>query len=136
MANKEKQPISTEEFKTALEGKEFNIIDINSRLSSISQINQGYLAMESDYNYQIEFYELTDEESAKTFYDNNKNKFETLKGDLSAYTSVDGKNWAKYALSTDGKYMVVSRIANTVIYLSVKDQYSDTVKDILKEIGY
>lgn len=140
MANREKEPISPESFKTALEEKEFNVIDANSRLTSVTQIKQTYLAIEKDYNYQIEFYELVDEESAKTVYDNNKNYFETQKGDTSAYTSAEGKNWAKYSLSTGGKYMVVSRIANTIIYLSVQDTeekpYANTVKSILKEIGY
>lgn len=136
IANREKESISADTFKTTLEEKEFNVIDANSKLSSVSQINQLYLAIESDYNYQIEFYELTDEESAKTVYDNNKNKFEETKGDTSACTSVDGKNWSKYTLTSDGKYMVVSRVANTIVYLSVKDQYSDEIKDILKEIGY
>ena len=35
----------------------------------------------------------------------------------------------------NGKYMVVSRIDNTVIYVNVNDNYKDTVKDILKELG-
>ena len=32
--------------------------------------------------------------------------------------------------------MVVSRIDNTVIYVNVDDNYKDTVKDILDELGY
>ena len=32
--------------------------------------------------------------------------------------------------------MVVSRIENTVIYLNVADEYKDTVKNILEELGY
>lgn len=136
MANKEKTPVSAEEFKTTLEGKEFNVIDANSQLSSISQIKQAYLAIENGYNYQIEFYELEDDSSATTFYNNNKNNFEASKGSASSNTNIAGKNYEKYTLSSNGKYMVVSRIANTVIYLSVKDEYSSTVKDILKEIDY
>lgn len=132
----EKTQISSEAFKTTLEGKEFNVIDANSQLSSISQIKQAYLAIESGYNYQIEFYELADDSSATTFYNNNKNNFEASKGDASAEKNLKGQNWEKYTLSSNGKYMVVSRIANTVIYLSVKDEYSSTVKDILKEINY
>ena len=32
--------------------------------------------------------------------------------------------------------MVVSRIDNTVIYVNVDNNYKDTVKDILDELGY
>ena len=32
--------------------------------------------------------------------------------------------------------MALTRIDNTVVYASVDEQYKDTVKDLLKEIGY
>lgn len=129
--------MTPDEYKSFMEEKRFNVIDANSALSSISQIKQAYFAIDNaSYSYQIEFYELVDEESAIAFYDSNKNSFEQSKGNASAETNVQGKNYAKYTLSSNGKYMVVSRIDNTFIYVSVADQYGDIIKDILKEIGY
>lgn len=135
--NKTKEAMSSYLYKATMEEKGFNVIDANSALSSsITQVKQAYLAIDNSYSYQIEFYELIDEEAAISFYNNNKKSFEESKGNASADTNVEMKNHAKYTLSSNGKYMVVSRIDNTVIYISVPDAYRDVVKDILKEIGY
>ena len=46
------------------------------------------------------------------------------------------KNYSKYTLQSDNKYMVVSRIEDTVVYVKVDSKYKDQIKDLLKEIGY
>ena len=97
---------------------------------------KAYLAISSDYSYQLEFYELLDDAYATAFYNNNKTIFENAKGKVTSETNVNLKNSSKYTLSSNGLYMVVSRINNTVIYLKVNDTYRDTVKDVLKELGY
>jgi len=89
-----------------------------------------------DDDYQIEFYELSNEENAIDMYATNKIRFETSKGNSSAVTNFDFKNYSKYTLTTNGKYKVLSRIDNTLIYIDVDKDYKDIVKDLLKEIGY
>ena len=51
-------------------------------------------------------------------------------------SSISGKNYSKYTLEANGKYSVVSKINNTILYVNVDSQYKDTVKDIIDEIGY
>lgn len=46
------------------------------------------------------------------------------------------KKSIKYTLSSNNKYMVVSRIANTVIFVNVGSQYKDTIQKLLKEFDY
>jgi hypothetical protein len=85
----------------------------------------------------MEFYELTDEEYANAFYENNKSIFENSKGGVvTSSLNLNGKNWSKYALSADGKYKVVSRVGNTAIYLNVDNNYKDIVNRLLDEFGY
>ncbi len=79
---------------------------------------------------------MSDESSAIGFYQNNASRFETMKANSSAQTNISGKNYSKYTLSSSGKYMVVSRINNTVVYLNVDSSYKDEVKTILSELGY
>ena len=134
--NKEKISITASDFKNSMEQKGYAITDANSQFSQYDYVKQVYIASSNDYSFQIEFYELSDENYAMNFYNNNKSKFETSKGNASAETSASLKNYSKYTLSSNGKYMVVSRIDNTVIYVNVNDNYKDTVKDILKELGY
>lgn len=133
---KEKESMTSSEFKTLMESKGFVVSDSTSQFSQYGYIEQVYVAVPSGYAYQIEFYELSDEEYAISFYNNNKSIFESSKGNDSAETSVSMKNYSKYTLSTGGKYKVVSRINNTVVYLNVDSSHKDTVKDLLKELGY
>lgn len=134
--NKEKISITASDFKNSMEQKGYIITDANSQFSQYDYVKQVYVASSADYSFQIEFYELSDENYAIDFYNNNTSRFERYTGNASSKTSVSWKNYSKYTLSSNGKYMVVSRINNTAIYIDVDDKYKDTVKDILNELGY
>ena len=95
-----------------------------------------YIAINKDSTYQIEFYELSNKDYASNFFNNNKKTFEDSKSSGSTETSVSIGNNEKYTLTTKGKFKVVSRIDNTVIYLNVNDNYKSSVKDVLKDLGY
>jgi len=134
--NKEKDSITANEFKKAFEEKDFIVVDVAEQFAEFSHIKKVYLAIEKDNNYQIEFYQISDEESAIEFYNNNKSIFESYKGNTSTETNLAISNYAKYTLSANGQYMVVSRIDNTVIYVDVDSSYKDEVQDLLENIGY
>lgn len=134
--NKEKESITASEFYEYATKKGYSVYDVNKQFSEYDYIKQVYVAAGKDLKYQIEFYEIQDDEYATKFYNYNKSIFESSKGNSSAETNVGMKNYSKYTLSTNGKYMVVSRINNTVIYVEVDDNYKDTIKSILKELGY
>lgn len=134
--NKEKTSITASSFYTTMSQKGYSVQDASSQFSEYNYVKQAYIAASQDYSYQIEFYELLDDSYATNFYNNNKSIFESSKGNASAETSVGLKNYSKYTLSSNGKYMVVSRIDNTVIYVDVADNYKDTVKALLDELGY
>lgn len=134
--NLNKQPLTVSEFKNIMEDKDFEIIDAKEQFEDIDYIEKAYIALEEDYDYQIEFYRLDDEDNAIEFYKTNKKIFEEAKGTSSAETSVNMGNNSKYTLTTNDEYKVVSRIENTVIYANVDDKYKDELKDLLKELGY
>lgn len=134
--NKEKKSMTAKEFKTLMQEKGFVVSDATNQFSQYDYVEQVYIAVPSDYSYQIEFYEFSDVDYATSFYNNNKSIFKSSKGNNSRETSVGIKNYSKYALSTNGKYKVVSRIDNTVIYLNVDSNNKDIVKDLLDEIDY
>lgn len=134
--NKEKVAINTEEFKSIMENKGFDISDATEQFSSYDYVEKVDIAIAEDKSYQIEFYTLSDTSTANYFYNTNKTIFETSKDGASSNSSKELKNYAKYTLTSGGKYKVVSRIDNTVIYVNVKEEYKDSVKSILKELGY
>lgn len=134
--NKSKEPLTAEQFKSTMEEKGYVLTDATAQFSEYDYVKKIFVAEAAKDDYQVEFYELEDESYAANFYANNKAIFESSKGNASGETSVSMKNHSKYTLSSNNKYQVVSRIDNTVIYLNVQDKYKDTVKDLLKELGY
>ena len=69
-------------------------------------------------------------------YENNKTKFEEKKGSVSSNTDVNMGNYQSYSQKSDGRYMSVVRVGNTVIYIDVEDTYKDLMKDLVEKLGY
>lgn len=134
--NIEKEPITASEFKAIMEGKDFKLIDGLAQFAEYDYIKEVYLALNQDDNYQLEFYELSDVENAMSFFNVNKEIFESKKSGTSSETTLNGKNYSKYVLSSDGEYMLLSRIDNTVIYVYEDLDLKDTINDLLDELGY
>lgn len=128
--------ITSDDFKSKMESSGYTVQEATNQMSDYDYIKQVYIAISSDSTYQIEFYELSDNDYASSFFNNNKKTFEDSKSSGSTETSVSVDNNEKYTLTTNGKFKVVSRIDNTVIYLNVDDNYKSSVKDVLKNLGY
>lgn len=134
--NKEKVAITPDSFKTTMEEKDYTVSDVTSVFSQYGgYVKKAYLAQKNT-DYQIEFYELSNLDNAVDFFNTNRAKFESQKGNSSIYSNVSLKNYSTYSLTTNGKYKYVSRVDNTVIYIDVDEKYQDTVKSLIKEIGY
>lgn len=133
-----KTAVTPEEFKVTLEGEEYIVVklvnDREDEINSYNYIKEAYAAKKS--NYQIEFYEIVDEDYAKAFFDKNKRIFEQSKGISSIEMSNTLTNSEKYSLKTGGRYMVISRIENTVVYVNASDTYKKEIDEALKEINY
>lgn len=133
--NKEKTPISAESFNTIMREKGYIMVDITNQYAEYGDyVLKGYLAQKS--GYQIEFYELSSEENAIDAYNTNRSLFESQESNVSASYTISMNNYGTYSLTTKEDYKYISRIDNTLIYVNVDKDYKDTVKDILKEIGY
>lgn len=131
-----KTAITLDEFNNVMQNKGYTIQNVSSQFTEYENISDVNIAVSSDSKYQIEFYKLSDVDNAIDFFDNNKAIFEKSKSSASSESSVTMGNYSKYTLSTNGKYKVISRIDDTVVYLNVSDDYKDAVKEILEELGY
>ena len=132
----DKKAITAGEFKTKMEAEEFKVIDTMDQLPEGATIKQSYLALSPDSKYKIEFYEFTSDEEAAHFYEQNKKIFQTTKKNGYTEKEVNVGNHSKFHMNSGGKYRVVSRVANTAIYLDVKDSYKEVTNEILKKLGY
>ena len=131
-----KTVMSSNDFKTNMENKGYVVEDATSQFEAYGYVSQVYVAINSGFTYQIEFYELSDTDRAVNFFNNNQSIFEDSKGSVSSETSVAMGNYSKYTLTTNGMYKVLSRIENTVIYVNVDEEYKEDVQTILEEFGY
>ena len=132
-----KTAITASEFNTIMGEKGYKISDITNSLSNVKVLNKAYLATDSDYRYQVEFYELKSEEDAKTMFDKNKKNTEALKGNVSTkQLSVNTNNYDKYTVVTNGRYYVVIRVGNTMVYANNDATYEKEVKSIIDLLGY
>lgn len=133
---KDKKLITADEFKKNMESNNYIVQEATDQFSKYDYVEKVYIALSSDSSYQIEFYQLSDDNYATKFYINNKTIFEKSKASKNLETSVSIANYSKYTLQTNGKYKVISRIGNTAIYLNVDTKYKEDVKNILKKLGY
>lgn len=136
LLNREKESITAPEFVNNMQSRRYITQDVKSQFEEYDYIKEAYVASARDYSYQLEFYELSDENYATMFYSTNKSIFESYKDNSSVETNIDGKNYSKYTLKVNEQYMLLSKIDNTVIYLKSDIKNKDSINKLLKEIGY
>ena len=130
-----KTPLNSTDFVDLIEQNDYKTTNVINQFSDYTQIKNAFIAQDKEMRYQIEYYELDTEESAKSFYKGNKAIFQKLEN-IKSRTKVDLKNYEKYAQSTDSVYSSISRIDNTIVYANVKIEYKDEVIEIIKKLGY
>ncbi len=131
-----KDPITVDEFKSALQQKDYSIYDAKDQYAVYTYIQSAQIAIKTDDSHQIEFYKFADSSYATNFFNNNVNIFENSKGTSDVQSTLSGTNYSKYVSKSKGKYRVVSIIEDTGIFVEVDEEYEEEVKSILEELGY
>ncbi|MBR6690350.1 MAG: hypothetical protein IKL65_03360 [Bacilli bacterium] len=131
-----KEAIDEDDFTRIMTNEGFSIVNVEEQFEKYGHFEEAYLAIDPNNKYQIEFYELEEDEYAKSFYQTNKEKFEQTKTNISIETNIDLSDNNRYTLTTGDEYKVISRIEDTVIYLNVNKKYKEEVNIILKKLGY
>lgn len=130
-----KTAITTSDFKTKTEKLNYTTTDITSQYASYGYIQEATVAQSSD-GYQVEFYVLDDAGNATSMFNTNKTTFDSYKGNSSTEISASMGNYSSYTLTSSGYYMHLCRVDNTLLYVKVNDTYKDSVKSLIKELGY
>lgn len=131
-----KTALSADEFRTKAEEAGYEVQDALDQFADAEAVEAVLIAIDKTNDFQIEFYVLQNENQAIQSFNNNKNGFESNKGNESSESSVSLSNYSKYALSTNGQYYVVSRIDRTFIYVVTSDVNKETVNSMLRSLGY
>ena len=83
-----------------------------------------------------QFITLSDEEKAGEMYSLYKIEVEAMKGKSSSESNFNIGNSSKYTLKSDGSYMYLCKIKNTVLYLRGPSDKKSTIKKVAKTLGY
>lgn len=131
-----KSPITTSEFKSKMEVHGYVVSDKKSEMLDYDYIDEVYVANSSDSTHFIEFYVLSDDRYATSFFEIKKSEFEKFEGSASSQVTVDLNDYTKYEVTVNNQYKLVSKIDNTVLYFDIPSSSKKIVKDIVKELGY
>lgn len=131
-----KTPVTTADFTALAQTKDFIVEDASSQFSDYDYIKEVTIVAPKSLDYQIEFYVLSDAAHAQSFFENNKTNFEMNKGNAYTDSSSSGKNYAVYKLNSNGKYMFLERVDNTVVYVDTDKKNQEAVEAFMKELKY
>ena len=130
-----KTVLTTEDFKTKLEEQGLTVVDTTSQHDSSTHIKESTIATSKD-GYQISFYIFYEIDNAQDKFNTIKTDFQNEKGGQAIQTVNNMKNYSTYSLQSNGYYMYVCRVDNTLLSIKADEKYKDTIKDIVKKLGY
>lgn len=131
--------LTADSFSEAITAAGYTVTDVTEEYSDYSEIVSARRASPSDgtgTGFDVLFFVYTDSESAGMLFDGAKALLEENAGSSRSYTSVDLFNYQKYTISSGGSYNLLSRIDNTLIYISTSSDRSASVKELIEQLGY
>lgn len=131
-----KKSVTTDDFKALATEKGLACTDALEQFAAYDFVKEVTIAVPSDSSYQIEFYVLSDSSYAKSFFETSQINFDMNKGQTYSDTSKDGGNYARYSLNSNGRYMFVEYIDNTMLYVNTEESNQSTIEAFIKELKY
>ncbi len=131
-----KKAVTEEQFVKIAKEKGYHMTEIQKDTLNNPAITSAKTAVSSDYRYFIEFYILNSTEATSHFFSECKSNFENNKQEGAMPTEESSKEYEKYTLKSNGKYMYLVRVDNTIIQLNVNEQDEKAVTEFVNALGY
>lgn len=122
-------------FVTKAESNDYEIFDVSEQYASYDFVETATIAKKSN-DWQVEFYELDDDESAIGMFNENKTIFEQQKESVNNESTTSANNYVTYTLITNNNYMYLSQVDNTLLYINVQKEYKAEVQKFVEALGY
>lgn len=130
-----KETLEPNQFKTQIEKKGFIVVDQTSAVIHLNaDLTYSYIATKPDERYAVEYYSFNGESGAQAFYAQKHADITATGGQVSS--ELNQGNYQKYTLNHNGKYTVISRISNTVVFVHADKNYMEEINIVVKDIGY
>ena len=136
MLSSKKKAVTEEQFVKIAKEKGYHVTEVQKDTLNNEAITSARTAVSSDYRYFIEFYILNSAEATSHFFSECKSNLESSKEEGAMPTEESNKEYEKYTLKSNGKYMYLVRVDNTIIQLNVNEQDEKTVSEFINALGY
>ncbi|MBQ2872435.1 MAG: hypothetical protein IJE89_00330 [Bacilli bacterium] len=131
---KELEVASLDTFKTVASNNSFTVSDNMDSYNEVSYITGSMVATYGDI--EIEMVSYTDVESAKKVQENQISQFNLLKSTGVFENKTEGDNYYKYILISNNRYMISTRVDNTLVFCKTLITNQEIVEKIYNELGY
>ena len=121
------------EFKTHMEKNGFTIEDMFSRYNV--RLANGVL-MAKKGELEITFFDLLDSDIARSSFYYTRMNFRQASGFSNSIKHYNSINYERHSLESGGRYMLVARINNTLLYVNCESKLKNEAIDIFQELGY
>lgn len=132
--DKVKEVATLDEFDNVSVNNSFVVNDNMESYKNVDYIVEAKKAVLNDI--EIEMIKYTSSDYAKTVHDGQIDSFNLLKN-TGAYEEKDkGNNYYRYALVSNGYYMVSTRVDDTLVFCKTLLGNKETVEKIYEDLGY
>ena len=125
--------LKTEDFKNHFTALGYTITDTET---SEYESKSYLVASKEDLPYKIEYYEFDDEVAAKKVYEKYKKNIANYITSTSQNEERTGAVFTKIKAVSEKEYIIISRVKNTLIFISATKDYTNEIDKVLEEIKY
>ena len=131
---KSKTAVTLDNFSNIVSGKGFTVTDNMNGYSDVDYILNSKFAVYDDI--EIEMVEYSNSDYANKVQEGHIESFDLLKSTGAHVKKDKGSNYYSYSLVSNNRYMVSTRVDNTLIFCKVMLDDKEIVEEILTELGY
>lgn len=125
---------TTAGFIQVMEDAGFEVEDVTDQIDTDDLATSVVIALGE--NYQIEFYEFVDSETGLGVFYNNRDIFDDAYSVKTLSTEISLMYYDYYAFSADGKFCMIARIDNTMLYCVADKEYRSEIVELVETLGY
>lgn len=127
---------SAEEFTEIAEEKGFTVNDCTYQFEDAGYVEEALVAVSDDGAYQVEYYRLSDEDTAREFFNNNYSILAENESESTSHFAVNGNSIQEYKIKDEYGYSCISRVGRTCFYAVVDKEYENDVDTFKMEFQY
>lgn len=126
---------SSNNFKDYMEENNYYISDVSNTNQNYNRVSKYYIARIN--NYSIVYLYSDDEEKIIKSYTSVKDSIidiETIY--VKDKIDINTKRFSKYSVNDNGKYMIVAKKGNSMIFSNANIEYKEKIDKVFEDLGY